>query len=139
MKPKILSLFSGCGGLDLGFHKAGFEIVEESGKDQLLVKSFKKAQLPKFMNWQDELKKYQGLHILYSKQCPWVARSIEEFQAIIKERGLSINLVELKTAKKAQEAPSVYSVFNLIHNGKILADRYISATRLKNILNKEFK
>jgi hypothetical protein len=121
------------------FLKTGFEIVEESGKDQLLVKSFKKAQLPKFMNWQDELKKYQGLHILYSKQCPWVARSIEEFQAIIKERGLSINLVELKTAKEAQVAPSVYSVFNLIHNGKILADRYISATRLKNILNKEFK
>jgi site-specific DNA-cytosine methylase len=24
-KPKFLSLFSGCGGLDLGFHQAGFE------------------------------------------------------------------------------------------------------------------
>lgn len=27
VKPKVISLFSGCGGLDLGFHKAGFEIV----------------------------------------------------------------------------------------------------------------
>ena len=26
-KPKILSLFSGCGGLDLGFHMAGFETI----------------------------------------------------------------------------------------------------------------
>jgi DNA (cytosine-5)-methyltransferase 1 len=26
-KPKVISLFCGCGGLDLGFHKAGFEIV----------------------------------------------------------------------------------------------------------------
>ena len=26
-KPKILSLFSGCGGLDLGFHQSGFDIV----------------------------------------------------------------------------------------------------------------
>lgn len=26
-KPKVISLFSGCGGLDLGFHDAGFDIV----------------------------------------------------------------------------------------------------------------
>lgn len=26
-KPKIISLFSGCGGLDLGFHKAGYQTV----------------------------------------------------------------------------------------------------------------
>ncbi|MCH2546755.1 MAG: DNA cytosine methyltransferase [Alphaproteobacteria bacterium] len=25
--PKVISLFSGCGGLDLGFHQAGFEVV----------------------------------------------------------------------------------------------------------------
>ena len=27
MKPSVISLFSGCGGLDLGFIKAGFEIL----------------------------------------------------------------------------------------------------------------
>lgn len=27
LKPKIISLFSGCGGLDFGFHKSGFDIV----------------------------------------------------------------------------------------------------------------
>lgn len=37
-KPRVVSLFSGCGGLDLGFEKAGFEIVfandiEKSVKD----------------------------------------------------------------------------------------------------------
>ena len=27
LNPKVISLFAGCGGLDLGFHQAGFEIV----------------------------------------------------------------------------------------------------------------
>ena len=112
------------------FLKTGFKIIGESEKDQLLVKSFKNAQLPKFQNWQDKLKKYQGLHILYSKQCPWVARSINEFITIFKERGLDLKIIELNTAQEAQKAPSVYSVFNLINNGKILADRYISATTI---------
>jgi DNA (cytosine-5)-methyltransferase 1 len=26
-KPRVISLFSGCGGLDLGFHKAGYDVV----------------------------------------------------------------------------------------------------------------
>lgn len=27
MKPKIVSIYSGAGGIDLGFHKAGFSTV----------------------------------------------------------------------------------------------------------------
>jgi DNA (cytosine-5)-methyltransferase 1 len=27
IKPRTISLFSGCGGLDIGFHQAGFDIV----------------------------------------------------------------------------------------------------------------
>jgi len=26
-KPRLVSLFSGCGGLDLGFEKAGFDVI----------------------------------------------------------------------------------------------------------------
>ena len=26
-KPRLVSLFSGCGGMDLGFHQAGYDIV----------------------------------------------------------------------------------------------------------------
>lgn len=34
-------------------------------------------------------------------------------------------------------APSIYATFNLINNGKLLADHYISLTRFNNIIKKE--
>ncbi|MFH1946061.1 MAG: hypothetical protein ABIJ35_02505 [Acidobacteriota bacterium] len=39
----------------------------------------------------------------------------------------------------AQKGPSLYGVFNLIYDGILLADRYISTTRFQNIINKEIK
>jgi hypothetical protein len=39
--------------------------------------------------------------------------------------------------EEAQAAPSPYAVFNLIYDGRLLADHYISETRLMNILRKE--
>ena len=119
------------------FLKNGYFLIEESGKDQLLVKQVKDGPQPAINDWQSELKKYQDLTIVYSKQCPWVARFIEEVQPFLEEKNLNPNIVELKTAHQAQKAPSVYSVFNLIYKGKIFADRYISTTRFMNIVNKE--
>lgn len=39
--PKVISLFSGCGGLDLGFHKAGFEIVYSNDFDKEIEPTYK--------------------------------------------------------------------------------------------------
>jgi hypothetical protein len=52
---------------------------------------------------------------------------------------LEPDIIEIKTAKQAQKAPSLYGIFNLIYNGKLLSDRYISTTRFLNIINKEIK
>ena len=41
IQPRILSLFSGCGGLDLGFHLEGFKTVWANDLSEWAVKTFK--------------------------------------------------------------------------------------------------
>ena len=115
--------------------------IQPNGLDIKFVipKKFKEGMLPIINDWEGELKKYKGLTIIYSIQCPWVARFIEEVKPILKEKNMNPSIRELKSHREAQKAPSLYSVFNLIYNGKLLADRYISTTRFKNIINKELQ
>jgi len=119
------------------FLKNGFESADYSEPFDLMIKKLKDGPLPKFMDWKKQLENYKGLNIVYSKQCPWIIRSIEEIGKVIDENKLDAKLTELKTAKDAQNAPSIYSSFNLINNGKLLANHYISTTRFKNIIKKE--
>ena len=118
------------------FLKNGFKIVQEDGKHQLLVKQLKKGKLPCFKDYKKQLEKYKEWNIVYSNQCPWVARFINELDKKIINK-LKLKITELKTPKQAQDVPSIYSVFTLIKDGKILEDHYISNTRLNNIIKKE--
>ena len=40
-KPKVVTLFAGCGGLDLGFHQQGYEIVWANDFDELAAATYK--------------------------------------------------------------------------------------------------
>ena len=64
---------------------------------------------------------------------------LKPISEIAKKEGLKFNVTELKTPKDAQNAPSLYASFNLIYDGKLLSDHYISAKRFQNIINKEIK
>lgn len=120
------------------FLKNGFKSVAQAKPSfDLMVKVLRKSETPKFNNWQEQLDKYRGLNIIYSKQCPWVVRGIQGMVKIAKEKGLKLNLIELTTARQAQDAPSIYASFSLIHNQKLLANHYISNHRFRNIINKE--
>ena len=114
-----------------------FEIVDSDKPHSLLVYKIKDGVLPKFQDWREKLKNYQNLHILYSNQCPWVARSIKELTEVAGKYNLKPTITELKYAKDAQNAPSVYATFNLIYKGRLLSDHYISKRRFENIIKKE--
>ncbi len=49
---------------------------------------------------------------------------------------LKPQMVELRTYRDAQNAPTPYAAFAVIYNGQLLADHQISATRFRNIMNK---
>jgi len=120
------------------FEKNGFGEIDKSATNhELMVKQLKPGPLPSFNDWKSELSKYQGLHIVYSRQCPWAARFVSETGSALKKKGIECTITELKTPEEAQAAPSPYAVFNLIYEGRLLADHYISETRFMNILRKE--
>jgi ribosomal protein S18 acetylase RimI-like enzyme len=120
------------------FEKNGFRCLAEAKPSyRLMVHTLKKGPLPSFRDWEARLATYQGLHIVYSNQCPWVARSIPALKKIAGEFDLDLNVAQATSAGEAQRAPSVYGVFALVSNGKLLADHYISTTRFRTILKKE--
>lgn len=122
------------------FERLGFKTTDSTKVYKLMTLEFgKNVEKPKIINNSKVLAGMKGWHVLYSKQCPWVARLVAEIQPVLDKNGIKAEIKEIKTAKEAQAAPSIYGVFNLIHNGKLLSERYISATRLQNIINKENK
>ena len=70
--------------------KNGFHAIQEDKPYQLLMKQFKDCKPPSFHNYKEELKKYKGLHIVYSHQCPGVNRFMDEMKDRINELDISI-------------------------------------------------
>ena len=62
MKFKILSLFSGAGGLDLGFEKAGFEIIAANESDKICYETFE-YNFPKTKLYKKSIKKLDAKEI----------------------------------------------------------------------------
>lgn len=126
------------------FVKKGFEVMDKAEPDfELLAKKFKKdAPSPKFTgHWDKALAECgKGLTILWSDQCPYIAKSISEMKETIKERyGIRAHIIEIKDHQQAQNSPSPYAIFSLIYDGELLAFHPISNKRFMNIMDKKLK
>ena len=122
------------------FLNNGFKSIQSAKPSfELMVINLNEGPIPKFKDWEKQLENYQGLNIVYSNQCPWVARSIKELTELSKKHKLDFKIIEMKNAEEAQNAPSIYAIFNIVYNGKLLADHYISSRRFENIIKKEIK
>ena len=120
------------------FEKNGFMQVDENGRFELLsTKWDATASDPQLIDWKSKQHNYQGWHLLYANQCPWHEKSVEALLNVAMDFDIDLKVRRLNTAKEAQNAPSGYGVFSLLHNGNLLEDHYLSATRFRNIVKKE--
>jgi hypothetical protein len=119
------------------FLKNGFEQIAERDRFQLVVYRLKKGPAPSFRQISPKWKKRRGLHIVYSAQCPYLPKSAADVLAVAREHGLEAKVTVLGSARDAQDAPSYYGVFNLLWNGRLLSDHYVSKGRFRNLLKKE--
>jgi len=119
------------------FLKNRFELIASKDRFDLLVYKLKKSPNPSLLNWEENLSKYKGLNLIYANQCPLFIKSVDEMKQTAIAYGLDLKVTIIDSAKEAQQTPSGYGTYNLVYNGKLLSDHYISNTRFKNILNKE--
>lgn len=121
------------------FVNNGFEPGAEADRFELVVCRLKEGPEPRFRDISRNLPKYRGLHILYAPQCPMLVKSVNDLSEMASEHGLEVKITVLDSAREAQNAPSYCGVFNLLWNGRLLADHYVSKGRFKNILRKEIQ
>ena len=121
------------------FLRNGFVQVAERDRFQLLVHRLKEGVEPRFRDLDPSWSRHKGLHIVYSAQCPYLPKSVNDVSAMAKEQGLKVRVTVLRSAREAQNAPSYYGVFNLLWDGRLLSDHYVSAGRFKNLLQKEIQ
>jgi GNAT superfamily N-acetyltransferase len=119
------------------FLKNGFQRCGEADRFQLVIHRLGDGPEPRFRDISGNLQKYQGLHLVYCAQCPMLPKSVKDLSEMAAEHGLELNVTVLNSAREAQDAPSYYGVFNLIWNGRLLSDHYVSKGRFKNLLKRE--
>lgn len=118
------------------FLNNGFELVSERDRFQLVMKRLKRGPAPRFRELSPRWGKHRGLQIVYCAQCPYLPKSVSDILAMSAEHGIKVKVTVLNSAYEAQAAPSYYGVFNLLWNGRLLSDHYVSKGRFKNLLEK---
>lgn len=111
--------------------KNGFESVDRAPPTfELMVKQSGGAPLPSFpMDWAERCARYGGgMTVVYVPQCPYIVDAIRSVQETAGERNIEVQVVELTTARQAQElAPSPYGVYSVLYGGELLTyQQYVS-------------
>ena len=124
------------------FLSKGFEPVDSAPPDfHLMARKFDvDAPNPAFRkDWDRKAARYgAGLTIIRSAQCPHIAKFADEIaETAAGEYGIEPTVVELRSWRDAQKAPTPYAVFAILYDGRVVADHQISRTRFRNIMRRE--
>lgn len=119
------------------FQKQGFKKTATAPPYfELLVRQFKEAPLPSFINgWEERAAKYKDdLTVIYSDQCAVIDSSLSTIKEVAREFNIPVVSYKINNHKEAQLAPSPYGVFNVIYNGKFLTHEIVNKRKLLYIL-----
>lgn len=119
------------------FLKNGFQSVGAADRFQLVIHRLRDGPEPRFRNISGNANEYRGLQVVYCAQCPMLPKSVNDLSEMAAEHGLELKITRLNSAHEAQNAPSYYGVFNLLWNGRLLSDHYVSKGRFKYLLRDE--
>ena len=119
------------------FLRNGFVQTAERDRFQLVSYRLRPGRAPRFRDLGTKWAKQRGLHIVYAAQCPYLLKSVNDLSQMAGEHGLEVKVTLLGSAREAQNAPSYYGVFNLLWNGRLLSDHYVSRGRFRNMLKRD--
>jgi GNAT superfamily N-acetyltransferase len=120
---------------------SGFEPIDAALPDYELLAHKLRADAPNptfKRDLEEKLRRYgDGLTLIRAAQCPHIAKFADDIaEAAAKEYGIEPNVVEMRSYRDAQDAPTPYAVFAVVYKGRLLADHPISCTRFRNIMGK---
>lgn len=126
------------------FLKMGFSVVDTLKPDFSLLALKFRSESPNPRFPPDLLQRPAafgaGLTIITSCQCPYTEKSVREICEMAEaEYGITPVVKELKSSGEARRGPSVFGVYGIIYNGKLVAEHPVSCTRFKNIMTKLIK
>jgi GNAT superfamily N-acetyltransferase len=77
------------------FLRNGFEEVAEQDRFKLVVHRLTEGPEPGFRNISGRLSEYEGLHLVYSAQCPMVPKSVNDLAEMAAKNGLELKVTKL--------------------------------------------
>lgn len=121
------------------FEQNGYQSAEKQDRFELWLKPLQEnGPPPSLADWRKEQSRYQGWHLVYADQCPWHQKAVTELCATAAQNGIDLQVTQLVSPEQIRRAPSGFGTFSLLRDGRLLADHYISKTRFRNILKKEY-
>lgn len=75
-----------------------------------------------------------GFVLYYTNQCPFTAKYVPLVENVAKEKGINLNVINIKTTEEAQSAKSPFTSYSLFYNGEFVTHEILSEKKFEKII-----
>jgi len=120
------------------YSRRGFEIVDKAGKFVLMAKKFKdNYKDPEFTSSTRTPPDFQGIYISYIRQCPYIEKSIEEMENVVKKYHLPYRIERLENSESVKSSTCPFGVCGIYYKGEFLTHEPLYESKFVKILSKK--